>query len=152
MAACRWLLSLLLQLFPLTIPSLPSCKFNPLGRRRQHRTHTHTHQMNFARNTILLVGDEEGNSKIPARLNRVTATGLVLVGIVRGLADFVDEIFHVPQAQRYCQNKFSEWDSKITTFPGLYYVSTVFQRLLWMKECEPALLRAMSNPLADVEA
>lgn len=31
-----------------------------------------------------------------------------------------DEIFHIPQAQKYCQGKFFEWDGKITTPPGLY--------------------------------
>jgi len=32
----------------------------------------------------------------------------------------MDEIFHVPQAQRYCRGHFGHWDDKITTFPGLY--------------------------------
>ena len=31
-----------------------------------------------------------------------------------------DEIFHIPQAQKYCQGKFREWDDKITTPPGLH--------------------------------
>lgn len=31
-----------------------------------------------------------------------------------------DEVFHIPQAQKYCQGKFKEWDDKITTPPGLY--------------------------------
>lgn len=30
-----------------------------------------------------------------------------------------DEIFHIPQAQKYCDGKFLEWDDKITTPPGL---------------------------------
>lgn len=33
---------------------------------------------------------------------------------------FVDEIFHIPQAQKYCDGLFFEWDNKITTLPGLY--------------------------------
>ena len=33
---------------------------------------------------------------------------------------YLDEIFHVPQAQKYCQYRFTEWDPKITTLPGLY--------------------------------
>jgi len=32
----------------------------------------------------------------------------------------MDEIFHVPQAVKYCQGRFREWDDKITTLPGLY--------------------------------
>lgn len=31
-----------------------------------------------------------------------------------------DEVFHIPQAQRYCLMHFRDWDDKITTPPGLY--------------------------------
>lgn len=31
-----------------------------------------------------------------------------------------DEVFHIPQAQAYCEGKFGIWDDKITTPPGLY--------------------------------
>ncbi|KAF5019240.1 hypothetical protein F66182_8756 [Fusarium sp. NRRL 66182] len=34
-----------------------------------------------------------------------------------------DEVFHIPQAQKYCQGRFREWDDKITTPPGLYLLS-----------------------------
>jgi len=36
---------------------------------------------------------------------------------------YMDEIFHVPQAQHYCAGNFSHWDEKITTLPGLYLFS-----------------------------
>ncbi|CAJ0549423.1 Ff.00g030360.m01.CDS01 [Fusarium sp. VM40] len=36
---------------------------------------------------------------------------------------YLDEVFHIPQAQKYCQGKFQEWDDKITTPPGLYLLS-----------------------------
>ncbi|CEM35193.1 unnamed protein product [Vitrella brassicaformis CCMP3155] len=36
---------------------------------------------------------------------------------------YMDEIFHVPQAQHYCMGSFSQWDPKITTFPGLYLIA-----------------------------
>ncbi|KAL6353493.1 hypothetical protein LRP88_13988 [Fusarium phalaenopsidis] len=36
---------------------------------------------------------------------------------------YLDEIFHIPQAQKYCEGKFLEWDDKITTPPGLYLLS-----------------------------
>ncbi|XP_078678055.1 dol-P-Glc:Glc(2)Man(9)GlcNAc(2)-PP-Dol alpha-1,2-glucosyltransferase-like [Branchiostoma floridae x Branchiostoma belcheri] len=36
---------------------------------------------------------------------------------------YMDEIFHIPQAQKYCQGKFTEWDPMITTLPGLYLAS-----------------------------
>ncbi|CAM1511742.1 Fc.00g092550.m01.CDS01 [Cosmosporella sp. VM-42] len=36
---------------------------------------------------------------------------------------YLDEVFHIPQAQRYCEGRFREWDDKITTPPGLYLIS-----------------------------
>ncbi|KAF9399003.1 hypothetical protein BGX21_006942 [Mortierella sp. AD011] len=33
---------------------------------------------------------------------------------------YMDEIFHIPQAQRYCEGDFWTWDPKLTTPPGLY--------------------------------
>ena len=38
---------------------------------------------------------------------------------------YMDEIFHVPQAQRYCARNFTYWDPKLTTLPGLYVASIV---------------------------
>lgn len=32
---------------------------------------------------------------------------------------YLDEVFHVGQAQLYLEGRFSEWDPKITTPPGL---------------------------------
>ncbi|CAN9297458.1 unnamed protein product [Alternaria sp. RS040] len=32
---------------------------------------------------------------------------------------YLDEYFHIPQAQKYCKGDYS-WDPKITTPPGLY--------------------------------
>ncbi|XP_041058403.1 dol-P-Glc:Glc(2)Man(9)GlcNAc(2)-PP-Dol alpha-1,2-glucosyltransferase isoform X1 [Carcharodon carcharias] len=46
---------------------------------------------------------------------------------------YMDEIFHVPQAQRYCDGRFSEWDPMITTLPGLYLVSTgIIKPVSWL--------------------
>nr|XP_019705141.1 dol-P-Glc:Glc(2)Man(9)GlcNAc(2)-PP-Dol alpha-1,2-glucosyltransferase isoform X2 [Elaeis guineensis] len=39
---------------------------------------------------------------------------------------YMDEIFHVPQAQRYCRGDFTYWDPMITTPPGLYYLSLAY--------------------------
>lgn len=36
---------------------------------------------------------------------------------------YLDEVFHIPQAQKYCEHKFKEWNPKITTLPGLYIMS-----------------------------
>uniref|UniRef100_A0A8D8PXV8 Dol-P-Glc:Glc(2)Man(9)GlcNAc(2)-PP-Dol alpha-1,2-glucosyltransferase n=1 Tax=Cacopsylla melanoneura TaxID=428564 RepID=A0A8D8PXV8_9HEMI len=36
---------------------------------------------------------------------------------------FIDELFHIPQAAKFCKGNFFEWDQKITTLPGLYLFS-----------------------------
>ncbi|XP_026558668.1 dol-P-Glc:Glc(2)Man(9)GlcNAc(2)-PP-Dol alpha-1,2-glucosyltransferase-like isoform X2 [Pseudonaja textilis] len=36
---------------------------------------------------------------------------------------YMDEAFHVPQAQAYCAGRFQQWDPMITTLPGLYLLS-----------------------------
>lgn len=33
---------------------------------------------------------------------------------------YLDEVFHIPQASKYCEGRYYEWDDKITTPPGLY--------------------------------
>ncbi|KAK4938000.1 glucosyltransferase [Elasticomyces elasticus] len=38
---------------------------------------------------------------------------------------YLDEVFHVPQAQAYWLGKWSHWDAKITTPPGLYVYSYI---------------------------
>lgn len=38
-------------------------------------------------------------------------------------APYLDEFFHLPQAQAYWLGKWSQWDPKITTPPGLYVFS-----------------------------
>ncbi|CAK4009676.1 glycosyltransferase family 59 [Lecanosticta acicola] len=43
---------------------------------------------------------------------------------------YLDEVFHVRQAQHYCNARFDIWDPKITTPPGLYLLSYVFSPLL----------------------
>ncbi|CAI2187505.1 1087_t:CDS:2, partial [Funneliformis geosporum] len=40
---------------------------------------------------------------------------------VRG--PYMDEIFHIPQAQQYCKGKYDEWNPKLTTPPGLNLLS-----------------------------
>ncbi|KAI8871239.1 hypothetical protein GQ42DRAFT_144905 [Ramicandelaber brevisporus] len=43
---------------------------------------------------------------------------------------YMDEPFHIPQAQTYCRGDWHSWDPKITTPPGLYLVSNAVFRLL----------------------
>lgn len=38
----------------------------------------------------------------------------------------IDEQFHIPQAEAYCNGNYSYWDPKITTLPGLYVISSAF--------------------------
>lgn len=61
---------------------------------------------------------------------------------------YMDEIFHVPQAQKYCSGRFNEWDPMITTLPGLYLVSVgVIKPVVWLADmtggvvCSTAMLR-----------
>ncbi|KAG7320277.1 hypothetical protein KOW79_016130 [Hemibagrus wyckioides] len=61
---------------------------------------------------------------------------------------YMDEIFHVPQAQKYCDGKFTEWDPMITTLPGLYLLSVgVIKPVMWLvgwtgsAVCSTAMLR-----------
>ncbi|XP_067685168.1 dol-P-Glc:Glc(2)Man(9)GlcNAc(2)-PP-Dol alpha-1,2-glucosyltransferase-like [Haliotis asinina] len=53
------------------------------------------------------------------------ASGLMLMKILNDVQGkpYMDEIFHIPQAQQYCHGNLSEWDPMITTLPGLYLVS-----------------------------
>jgi len=37
---------------------------------------------------------------------------------------YMDEIFHIPQARHYCSGNYSVWNDKITTLPGLYFLSS----------------------------
>ena len=53
----------------------------------------------------------------------------IMIGVVGDMVcknvpdPYMDEIFHIPQAQRYCAGNFTTWDPKITTLPGLYLFS-----------------------------
>ncbi|KAG5928414.1 hypothetical protein E4U42_000710 [Claviceps africana] len=60
---------------------------------------------------------------------------------------YLDEIFHIPQAQRYCEGRLLEWDDKITTPPGLYIFSVLVQNaakatgIPWLSQCGAGVLR-----------
>lgn len=75
---------------------------------------------------------------------------------------YMDEIFHVPQAQQYCLGNFSSWDRNITTPPGLYifslaYVASLFPGMLFIQPasyfinaCSTAVLRSTNGFLAVI--
>jgi alpha-1,2-glucosyltransferase len=50
---------------------------------------------------------------------------------------YLDEVFHVPQAQAYWAHKWTQWDPKLTTPPGLY---------LWSYALCAALLLLRGTP------
>ncbi|KAI0128127.1 glycosyltransferase family 59 protein [Hypoxylon sp. NC0597] len=53
---------------------------------------------------------------------------------------YLDEVFHIPQAQVYCDGKYGVWDDKITTPPGLY-VLTILANSLGGWPCSVYYLR-----------
>ncbi|KAM5560110.1 dol-P-Glc:Glc(2)Man(9)GlcNAc(2)-PP-Dol alpha-1,2-glucosyltransferase [Rosa sericea] len=75
---------------------------------------------------------------------------------------YMDEIFHVPQAQQYCKGNFRSWDPMITTPPGLYYLSLAYVACLFpgmsfvkaassfSEGCSTAILRSSNGVLAVV--
>lgn len=75
---------------------------------------------------------------------------------------YMDEIFHIPQAQHYCKANFKIWDPMITTPPGLYYlsllqISSLFPGMFYAKSvssfselCSTATLRSINGFLAVI--
>lgn len=61
---------------------------------------------------------------------------------------YMDEEFHVPQAQTYCRDEYQKWDPKITTLPGTYVVSRLVlvpHIFAWGPEaCTPEALRCVN--------
>ncbi|XP_019462271.1 PREDICTED: dol-P-Glc:Glc(2)Man(9)GlcNAc(2)-PP-Dol alpha-1,2-glucosyltransferase isoform X1 [Lupinus angustifolius] len=75
---------------------------------------------------------------------------------------YMDEIFHIPQAQQYCKGNFGSWDPMITTPPGLYYLSLAHVASLFpgfygvqaassfSDMCSPTFLRSINGVLAVI--
>ncbi|KAI5429912.1 variant 6, glucosyltransferase [Lathyrus oleraceus] len=73
---------------------------------------------------------------------------------------YMDEIFHIPQAQQYCKGNFGSWDPMITTPPGLYYLSLAYIASLFpglycveaassfLDVCSASFLRSINGVLA----
>ncbi|KAI8916669.1 alpha-1,2-glucosyltransferase ALG10-A-like protein [Powellomyces hirtus] len=75
--------------------------------------------------------------KLSTTLLFLSTSGILLLTAV-SLQDYVnrkapepymDEIFHVRQAQTYCNGNYHIWDPKITTPPGLYVTSTILSKV-----------------------
>ncbi|KAG0077702.1 glucosyltransferase [Linnemannia elongata] len=68
-----------------------------------------------------------GNST-PATIVALHLSVLITISVIWNRMvpqPYMDEIFHIPQAQRYCQGDFWTWDPKLTTPPGLYVLSNI---------------------------
>ncbi|KAI9903844.1 hypothetical protein N3K66_000373 [Trichothecium roseum] len=63
---------------------------------------------------------------------------------------YLDEVFHIPQAQKFCEGRYREWDDKITTPPGLYLLPPLIPEgallgdLTGIYDCSTLSLRAFS--------
>ncbi|KGO57190.1 Glycosyltransferase, ALG10 [Penicillium expansum] len=53
---------------------------------------------------------------------------------------YLDEVFHVPQAQAYWAHKWTQWDPKLTTPPGLYLCSYIVFALVLLLRGSPTKL------------
>lgn len=81
----------------------------------------------------------------------------VLLGVNQDVYIYMDEMFHVPQAQRYCNGNFNSYDPKITTPPGLYILSLL---MYWVSrlggssiisfECSTTFLRCTNGVISLV--
>ena len=62
----------------------------------------------------------------------VAAFVATLAAFVHKICPFplIDEIFHIPATQRYCEGNFAYWDPKITTPPGPYLLATGILKFL----------------------
>uniref|UniRef100_A0A0D9W6U9 Dol-P-Glc:Glc(2)Man(9)GlcNAc(2)-PP-Dol alpha-1,2-glucosyltransferase n=1 Tax=Leersia perrieri TaxID=77586 RepID=A0A0D9W6U9_9ORYZ len=94
----------------------------------------------------------------------VAAWAIPLAALVDSIVPdpYMDEIFHIPQVQRYCRRDFLTWDPMITTLPGLYYISIAYVASLfpaaWASRvaeefdslCNTALLRSTNVIMAMI--
>ncbi|TGO14688.1 hypothetical protein BTUL_0050g00040 [Botrytis tulipae] len=54
---------------------------------------------------------------------------------------YLDEVFHIPQAQAYCRWDYGTWDPKLTTPPGLYWWSHFLSIVSGFTTCNVHFLR-----------
>ncbi|TGO27794.1 hypothetical protein BPAE_0036g00050 [Botrytis paeoniae] len=60
---------------------------------------------------------------------------------------YLDEVFHIPQAQAYCRWDYGTWDPKLTTPPGLYWWSHFLSIVSGFTTCNAHFLR-ITNVIA----
>ena len=49
---------------------------------------------------------------------------------IENIPIYMDEIFHLNQTISYYDNKFKSWNNKLTTFPGTFFIVSMFFKLL----------------------
>ncbi|KAF2421518.1 hypothetical protein EJ08DRAFT_620018 [Tothia fuscella] len=92
--------------------------------------------------------ETDGGSKLPFVLLGAAAVGVASsfwFSLVKDTVPepYLDEVFHVGQAQRYCAGDFFNWDPKITTPPGLYIFSYAFHKVIG--GCDITSLRSINT-------
>ncbi|QDS76643.1 hypothetical protein FKW77_008093 [Venturia effusa] len=89
-------------------------------------------------------GDAESSHWIAVATAFVTAcTAIWLANVTKIVPEaYLDEVFHVRQAQVYCNGHFHIWDQKITTPPGLYLVSWLIFKITG--QCSITALRSLN--------
>ncbi|KAI1382652.1 glycosyltransferase family 59 protein [Hypoxylon trugodes] len=88
--------------------------------------------------------------EVPLRIKSAISTSLVAIALLSRQwlsvvtkhvpEPYLDEVFHIPQAQVYCEGKYFQWDDKITTPPGLYALTILANKLTGIP-CEAYHLR-----------
>ncbi|KAF7320168.1 hypothetical protein MKEN_00801300 [Mycena kentingensis (nom. inval.)] len=70
------------------------------------------------------------------------AVGIGVLKVLNEIVDepYMDEPFHIPQAQAYCRGEFNTWDPKLTTPPGLYLMTLLLKKMFMLK-CNISQLR-----------
>ncbi|KAI0892694.1 glycosyltransferase family 59 protein [Annulohypoxylon nitens] len=81
--------------------------------------------------TIRKIGPLHAGSAIFISLTTLTILSRQWLSLVTKYAPepYLDEVFHIPQAQVYCEGRYKEWDDKITTPPGLYALTFLANKL-----------------------
>ncbi|KAI1455975.1 glycosyltransferase family 59 protein [Annulohypoxylon moriforme] len=81
--------------------------------------------------TIRKIGPLHAGTAIFISLTTLTLLARQWLSLVTKYAPepYLDEVFHIPQVQVYCDGKYSVWDDKITTPPGLYALTILANRL-----------------------
>ena len=73
---------------------------------------------------------EKAQNSIVYSFILVSAILFSLYNKIENIPIYMDEIFHLDQTISYYNNKFKSWNNKLTTFPGTFFIVSVFFKLL----------------------